>query len=166
MTTAAPTRLLVMRHAKTESYASSDRARRLTDRGIRDARAAGRWLVEQDLVPDLVLVSPAVRAMQTFDRLAEAMGHTPPREVHDDLYGADVDEVLELVATALEEAAAVMVVGHNPTMAELVHAVQKDPAEPWPPHLPTAGVAVVEFDSESGPGLQSGQLRASHVARG
>lgn len=155
-----------MRHAKTQSYASSDRARRLTERGIADARAAGRWLVEQDLVPDMVLVSSAARAKETFDHVVETMGHVPAHEVFDELYGADVDEVLELVAKLPHGCSSVMVVGHNPTMAELVHAVQSDPAEPWAAHLPTAGVAVVEFDLPGGPGRLSGQLTCTHVARG
>lgn len=159
-------RLVVMRHAKTESYAASDRARRLTERGIADARAAGRWLVEQDLVPDVALVSSAVRAKQTFDHVVETMGHVPAHEVYDELYGADVDEVLELVANVPQGTASVMVVGHNPTMAELVHAVQAEPAEPWAPHLPTAGVAVVEFEPRRGPGRLAGHLTATHVARG
>ena len=98
MTGDSRARLVVMRHAKTQSYASSDRARRLTDRGIATP-AAGCWLVEQDLVPDMVLVSSAVRVKETFDHVAETMGHVPAHEVFDELYGADVDEVLELVAS-------------------------------------------------------------------
>jgi phosphohistidine phosphatase len=157
-------RLLVMRHAKTEAYAGSDRVRRLTDRGVADARAAGRWLVEQDLVPDVVLVSSAVRARETFEHVVEAMGHAPASQVCDELYGADVDEVLELCTTVPEGTGSIMVVGHNPAMAELVHAVQRDPGEPWAAHLPTAGVAVVEFESRLGRG--AGELTMTHVARG
>lgn len=159
-------RLLVMRHAKAEAYAGNDRSRKLTERGVADARAAGRWLVEQDLVPDVGLVSAAVRARETFDHVVEAMGHVPVLQQYDELYGADVDEVLELCALVPEGTGSVLVVGHNPTMAELVHAVQQDPGEPWPAHLPTAGVAVVEFASLDELGRGAGQLTVTHVARG
>jgi phosphohistidine phosphatase len=160
------TRLLVMRHAKTEAYAGSDRVRRLTDRGVADARAAGRWLVEQELVPDVVLVSSAVRARETADHVVETMGQAPAVQVYDELYGADVDEVLELCALVPDGTRSVMVVGHNPTMAELVHAVQADPGEPWAAHLPTAGVAVIEFDESAEPARGAGHLTVTHVARG
>ncbi len=158
--TADPRELIVMRHAKTESGGADDRSRRLTERGIRDARRAGEWLAGQGRVPDVVLVSPAVRAQQTVDQCAHASW---PSEVHtvDLLYTAGVDDVIELLGDLSGEPGAVMIVGHNPTMADVVWALQDEPPDD-PDRLPTAGVVVLEIDG-SWADLARGAARA--VAR-
>jgi phosphohistidine phosphatase len=138
--------LIVMRHAKTEPFQSDDRSRRLTDRGESDARAAGAWLAEASLLPDLVLSSPAVRARQTVERVVAGAGEQPDVRVVDDLYGADVDDVLDIVHGLSDGADRVMVVGHNPTMAELAWALEQDSESDSPDSLPTSGIIAFEFD--------------------
>ncbi len=143
--------LIVQRHAKTEQEAASDRVRRLTDRGRSDATEAGRWLLENDLVPDLILTSSAVRAETTARLVTAAMGDAQPEYVSNDaLYGADADEVIRIVAEAADtdgELSRVLVVGHNPTMEQLAYDVQAEPSTPWGDHLPTAGIAVFEINA-------------------
>src|SRR5580658_6043335 len=62
-------RLMLLRHAKTEHEAPSgrDRDRRLDDRGRNDAAEIGGWIGRHPPFPDSVLVSPAVRAHQTWE---------------------------------------------------------------------------------------------------
>ena len=62
-------RLMLLRHAKTETDAPSgrDQDRRLDDRGHRDAAEIGAWIGRHPPFPDFVLVSPAVRAKQTWE---------------------------------------------------------------------------------------------------
>src|SRR3974390_366310 len=62
-------RLMLLRHAKTETDAPSGRAqdRRLDERGLRDAAEMGGWIGRHPPFPDCVFVSPAVRAQQTWD---------------------------------------------------------------------------------------------------
>ena len=140
--------LIVMRHAKTEQVASSDRVRQLTARGQRDARAAGRWLRDHDLVPDVVLTSPAVRARQTTEQLGSTLGMDPQVVEVADLYGASPGEVVEIVGEHGGTATTVLVVGHNPTMEDLAHSLQRDPEGSWAPHLPTAGIAVLRVSGD------------------
>jgi phosphohistidine phosphatase len=112
--------LVVMRHAKAQSTAASDRERRLTDRGESDARAAGEWLVASGWAPELLLVSSAVRARQTADLVAAAPGTAPEVVVIDDLYDADGPEVLRICAERVgADVGCAAVVGHNPTMVEV-----------------------------------------------
>jgi phosphohistidine phosphatase len=64
--------LILLRHAKAadpDDYAT-DIERPLTARGHRDATAAGEWLRAQDLAPDAVLCSPAVRTRETLSDLS------------------------------------------------------------------------------------------------
>ena len=66
--------MVVMRHAKAEPYASTDLARRLTERGRQQAAAAGARLRELGLVPEHAVVSTAERTRMTWDEIAAATG--------------------------------------------------------------------------------------------
>jgi len=137
-------RLVVMRHAKAEKSAAKDHARRLTDRGVNDAVASGRWLAENDLVPDFVLVSSAARARSTFDCVSVGLGSTPDVRVMDELYQADADDVIDVCSMIPDAADCAMVIGHNPTMDELAHTLQSEPLEDSPTSLSTSGLAVFD----------------------
>lgn len=159
--------LIIMRHAKTEQSASSDRARDLTSRGRGDAHSAGRWLRENACVPDLILVSPVARAVATADLLCGELTHRPEVRRVDDLYGAGPGDVVELVAATDPTIASVLVVGHNPTMAELAHRLQREPAESGTPHLPTAGLVVLWAPGDwADLTMGSAELAHQHVPRG
>jgi len=111
-----------MRHAKAEPFAPSDHARPLTERGIRDARAAGVHLHDRGLVPDLALVSSATRALGTWSAVAEAFPDADVDvEVQDALFSASFETLLETLNALPEEEHTVLFVGHNPTAAFLCH---------------------------------------------
>src|SRR4051812_3788586 len=67
-------RLIVMRHAKAENFAATDHDRTLTDRGRADAEAVGARLRQEGILPDYVVVSSAVRAVQTWEAVAQTAG--------------------------------------------------------------------------------------------
>lgn len=168
----SPRRLVVVRHAKAEPYAASDFERTLADRGRRDAAALGAWLGEQGITPDVALVSAAARTEETWQLMAEAAGWRTEPELDHGLYGADEDGVLELVATVDPDAATVVVIGHNPTMAMVVQLLDDgdapaDVAAPLSEGFPTSAVAVFDVPvpwSQVAPGVA--RLRAVHVGRG
>ena len=93
-------RLMLLRHAKTETDAPSgrDQDRRLDPRGHRDAAEIGSWLAAHPPFPDAVLVSPAIRAKQTWELAWEVMkDHVPAPHVEfaPELYGADPAQMLQ-----------------------------------------------------------------------
>ena len=121
----APRRLVLVRHAKAESgEESADHERRLTSRGERDADATARWLGQQLSSVDHVWVSSARRAQQTWAALERSL--PAPGEVVVDraLYLAGGRDVLEHLAA--EERAVSLLVGHNPTMEQVVMALTGD----------------------------------------
>lgn len=159
--------LIVMRHAKTEQHASSDRERRLTDRGRSDAQAAGRWLGDQDIAPDLVLTSPAARARATAELVVTQLATAPEVEVVDGLYGASAEEALQVVAAVDEERRSVLMVGHNPTMEELAHLLPGEIADLADGNLPTAGIVVLRMSQDwSRIAAGAAELVTRYVARG
>jgi len=148
-------RLILLRHAKTETDAPSgrDQDRRLDHRGHRDAAEIGAWLGLHPPFPDLVQVSPAVRARQTWELAWEMMReHAPePRvEFLPELYGAGAAQILEAIRTAsVNDPKRLMVIGHNPGMHELALMLTGggDAAgrRALADNLPTSGLAIFDF---------------------
>ncbi|HWZ41770.1 MAG TPA: histidine phosphatase family protein [Bradyrhizobium sp.] len=149
-------RLMLLRHAKTETDAPSgrDRDRRLDDRGHRDAAEIGAWLGRHPPFPDFVQVSPAVRAKQTWELVREAMKEqrapAPQVEFLPELYGADPAQMLQIIRTAsAADPRHLMMVGHNPGMHEfaLMLTGSGDAArrQALSDNLPTSGLAVLDF---------------------
>ena len=148
-------RLMLLRHAKTESDAPSgrDRDRQLDKRGRADAAEIGGWIGRHLPFPDSVLVSPAIRAHQTWQIAWEAMKGLAPQpqiELLPELYGADPSQLLQTVREAsVADPQRLMLVGHNPGMHELALALadRGDTAgrKALAHNLPTSGLAVFDF---------------------
>jgi phosphohistidine phosphatase len=149
-------RLMLFRHAKTQSDAPSgrDQDRRLDERGRSDAAEIGGWIARNPPFPDLVQVSPAVRAQQTWEIAWEAMKDRVPEPVVesvDDIYGADPAQLLQAIRmAAASDPKRLMLVGHNPGMHELALALagSGDAAgrKVLADNLPTSGLAIFDFD--------------------
>jgi phosphohistidine phosphatase len=148
-------RLMLLRHAKTEHEAPSgrDQDRRLDERGRNDAAEIGGWLSRHAPFADMVLVSPAVRAKQTWEIAWEAMKDiVPPPQVEflPELYGADPARLLEAIHTAdANDAKRMMLVGHNPGMHELALALtgsgEAAGRQALAENLPTSGLVMFDF---------------------
>jgi phosphohistidine phosphatase len=170
-------RLILLRHAKSDwPDGVPDHQRPLGERGRAEAPLAGRWLADQGLVPDLALVSSAVRAQQTWDLVAAvleaAAGAEVPARVEDDLYDAAVWDVLVLLRTLPDDMATAVVVGHNPGTERLALLLEdgsgpSEDRERMAGKFPTCGIAVLglqvagwgELDAETA------RLEAFHVPR-
>jgi len=163
-------RLMLLRHAKTESDAPSgrDQDRRLDERGRRDAAEIGGWIGRHPPFADLVLVSHAMRALQTWEIAWEAMKELAPEpevELMPELYGADLSQLLDTIREASSaDPKRLMLVGHNPGMHELALALagSGDAAgrKALTVNLPTAGLAIFDFDIDdwSDVALRRGRL--------
>jgi phosphohistidine phosphatase SixA len=140
-------RLILLRHAEAEMSADAgDFARALTARGRREALAAGQALAARGLVPDIALVSPAARALQTWEAVAPAL---PPVQAEFDpaLYHAEAGSLLE--AAEASGAASVLLVAHNPGLHQLALGLAgKRDEEPLSRlrHFAPAAAAAFRFD--------------------
>jgi phosphohistidine phosphatase len=151
-------RLMLLRHAKTETDAPSgkDRDRRLDDRGRRDAAEIGGWISRYPPFPDRVLVSTATRAQQTWETAWEAMKNLvsqPQVEFLPELYGADPKHLLQTIRMAsVSDPKRLMLVGHNPGMQELALTLtgSGDAAakKALDHNLPTSGLAIFDFATD------------------
>ncbi|HEY1935446.1 MAG TPA: histidine phosphatase family protein [Acetobacteraceae bacterium] len=112
--------LLLLRHAKStrDDARLPDRDRPLSPRGRHAATAMRAAMHRLGLIPDLVLVSPALRTMQTLDAL-EPWDDTPLIEPIEALYLANVTQLLAALHDVTETVRSVLLIGHNPGLHEL-----------------------------------------------
>lgn len=161
-------RLILMRHGKAESgpAGGDDFDRPLAAQGRDAAAAMGRLLAIGGSAPDLALVSSSVRTVQTFEAARLAFPKAGER-VSRALYLATAKELMSAIQAAADDAAVLMVVGHNPGMSELAialaHGGRASPAEraTLARGFPTAGAVVFDMDAD---GLAS--VHALHLGRG
>ena len=129
--------LLVLRHAKSnwDDSAVRDHERPLNARGKRDAPRMGQFARDEQLLPELIVSSDAVRARMTASAMADATGGQlllDPR-----LYHAGSTDILAALRSVVQESVAtVMIVGHNPGLAELIAQLTGEQED-----LPTAALA-------------------------
>lgn len=142
--------LVLLRHAKS-AYPPGvrDRERPLSDRGRRDAVAAGEWIATACGSFDEALVSPAIRARETWALAGSRLDVgrvTFDDRIYDD-WGSRLDDV---VASVDEHARAAIIVGHNPGIEEFALSLaagssSQDLAR-MSAKYPTSGVAVLDVE--------------------
>jgi phosphohistidine phosphatase len=117
----------------------------LNDRGKRDAPKIGERLAKRDVKPDLILSSPATRALETAKIIAKKLTYKLKDIVVDErLYAVGADDLLDVVRGLDDKVERVMVVGHNPELAALAHRFSSEIT-----HMPTCAVAAFTFDAKS-----------------
>ena len=144
-------RLVLLRHAQAEpSGGGSDEVRALSGRGRRQCASVAARLVASGLLPELVLVSAAVRTRQTWEAVGAGLGDVPDAEVvvSDEMYQARVTDVVNLVAEVDDRVRTILVVGHEPAMSAVAAflAGAGDPAHLAQVHtgLSTGSFAVLD----------------------
>jgi phosphohistidine phosphatase len=161
-----------MRHARAEPGGETDHERELASRGWDDALEAGRWLAGSGVVPDAALVSSARRSTATWMALAEGGSFEVEVTYSDSLYAAGPETALDLVRETEDEVSALVVVGHNPTMAYLAQLLDdgtgdEEAARQMATGFPTGAVAHFEVTGTWAElDLASARLVAFHVGCG
>jgi phosphohistidine phosphatase len=149
-----PKRLILLRHAKSawDNPSLADFDRPLSSRGRKAAPLVGAYLARRNMVPSLVLTSSAQRTVETLD-LACAVWQTKPtvRKLKS-LYLAMPREMLRRLQSVGREPDCVMLVGHNPGIADLANWLcsqgRMEQRASLAHKFPTGAVAVIDFDVE------------------
>ncbi|MBV8124083.1 MAG: histidine phosphatase family protein [Burkholderiaceae bacterium] len=143
--------LHLLRHAKSsnDDPGLPDRERPLAARGERDAAAMGRRWSRRLGKLDLIVASPALRALSTARIVAEGLGDKGAEIVVDErLYAAATETLLAVVEALDDKLECVMLVGHNPEFTALAHRFDAGIAE-----LRTCALASFEFGSDTWSGI-------------
>jgi len=139
--------LFLVRHAKSSRDAPllPDRDRPLNERGMRDAPKVGAQLAKRDARPDLIVSSPARRALATAEIFAGKLDYRlKDIVVEDRLYAATPDDLLAVVHELDDKVKRVMLFGHNPELTELAHRLSARIDD-----MPTCAVVEFAFDTRS-----------------
>lgn len=151
-------RLILTRHAKSswDDPMQSDHDRPLNQRGRRSARELGDWLASRGYEPEEVLCSTAKRTCETWDTIfAAPLAVRPLVRQEPGLFHANPEQMLTLLRTA--SAPTVMLIGHNPGIAELADMLPaRAPLDPEFRRYPTAATLVVDFQIDDWSALQPG----------
>jgi phosphohistidine phosphatase len=140
--------LYLMRHAKSSwSFDDlTDRERPLNDRGRDDAPRIGQALAKRDIKLDLMVSSPAVRALSTAVLVARELDYPHDKiKVEPTIYEADLDTLLAVVHALPDEANSVLLTGHNPTITDVANYLSPSPLSS---EMPTAGIICLHFQAE------------------
>ena len=139
--------LFLVRHAKAsrDDQALPDRERPLNERGHTDAPLMGQRLARHHVQPDLLLSSPAVRALTTAQAFAHELGYEPQRiAIEPRLYASTADQLLAVVRSLDPKLGCVMLFSHNPQLSELAQRLSGEVS-----YLSTCAVLELRYDIKS-----------------
>lgn len=112
--------LIVMRHGEAAMpWGTGDFDRQLTERGAQQAAAAGHWMVEQGLVPEMIVCSAALRTRQTCTWVCDSLGEkAPTASLEEQLYNCSPQHLQAVVGQTPETVRALLVIAHYPAVQE------------------------------------------------
>lgn len=156
--------LLLLRHAKSswDDPDLGDFDRPLAQRGLQAAKSMGRELVARDWLPDLALVSAALRTRDTWRLVAADLPAHPRVAFADALYDASAADILSQIRQADASSGSLLVVGHNPGLEDLAKQLAGPGSEAkarkrLEEKFPTAALARFIFEGDWS-GLSSARL--------
>jgi phosphohistidine phosphatase len=148
-------RLTLLRHGKAQSIdaCAEDFERALTRRGSIEAREMALRIVYRDLIPDLILVSPAERTWATAEIVADACELDPEQvQCARELYLATPEATWRLLTWRRDGALNhIMICGHNPGLSQVASRLGPKPQSR---ELPTAGIATAVWHNADWQTLQ------------
>lgn len=152
--------LYLVRHAKS-SWADphlADIDRPLNGRGKKNVPEMGQRLRKKNILPDLLLASPANRALTTAKKIAKEIGYAENDiKTSERIYHSGSEELLHVVQGQSDSIDSLMLFGHNPGFTWFANSLSGEHID----NIPTCGVVSIEFDIEHWTEVNSGKGRLS-----
>lgn len=122
-----------------------DDQRPLLEKGKKRTRKIIEYLMKNNVMPDVIISSHAVRALET----AKIVAHGIKFPVNDiiishNLYHCQADGIFSETFAFDDDIAEIMLVGHNPTLTNFINKFFDPPVD----YLPTSGLAAIAFDTD------------------
>ena len=140
--------LYLVRHAKSswKHPELNDFERPLNKRGRKDAPAMGQFLRRKEITPDIIISSPAVRALLTTEIISESLSYPLNLIVYsDDIYEGSLSSLFKILSGIKNKFNRTIMVGHNPGMTDLANALTNTRID----NIPTCGVFCAKLDISS-----------------
>ena len=143
--------LLLLRHGKSDwNTDTTDFNRPLNKRGERNAQQMAEWMEEQQLIPDLVISSPAVRALTTAEIVCKTLDLAfDSLQLDKCIYEASLPNLKQVLSQTSNSVHRLLLVGHNPGFEYLVRNLSPDiPMAKNGNLMPTASLAYLQLDMQ------------------
>lgn len=141
-------KLYLVRHAKSswKTEGLSDMDRPLKGSGVRDAYSTAEWLQDQGDIPNLIVSSPATRALHTALIFGKNLGIAyNDIVIKEEIYHANTKTIFNIIRGLHDQYESVMLFGHNPTLTDFVNKCINHRID----NVPTTGVACLNFAVDS-----------------
>lgn len=136
--------LILCRHSDAEGEnKKGDFYRKLTQKGEKKALQTANWLKEQNVKVSKTVCSESVRTQETYEIFKEVLGEDLFVKYENKIYDNNYLDINRCIMKECDEAEAIMIIGHNPSMSHLATHY----AEIY--RFPTAGCVILKFEAES-----------------
>ena len=138
-------KIYLMRHAKSswDNQQLTDFERPLNNRGYRDAPLMGKWLAENNILPELIISSPALRAYFTARTVASQIRYPLSKiETNELIYDADTENLFEIVNSIKDKVNSLMLFGHNPALTQFSNYLSDKHID----NIPTCGFVEIDLN--------------------
>lgn len=136
--------LFLCRHAKSSwsEPGLADKERPLNERGKNDAPLMGNILKNKQEFPDLIISSPAKRALKTAKIIAEKLDYkTKNIEINKNLYMAGINEFIDVISHINKDHKNVMLFSHNYGITDFANYISNSDIQ----NIPTCGIVKISF---------------------
>jgi len=139
-------KLFIIRHAKSDwsDLTLRDFARPLNKRGFKNAPFMGKQLKKLEVNPDLIISSPALRAITTAKLISKEINYTKEIQTDENIYEASLHALLDILNKLDDKNEQVFLVGHNPSLSFLVETLSGLDTD-----IPTCAVVQIDFDTDT-----------------
>ncbi len=122
----------------------ADFDRKLSRRGSKDISAIGKFLKRRGISTDLIISSPALRAQETTEKIADAIAYHNKIYYMKELYLAQAEAIMNLITHQDNDVESLMVVAHNPGITDIANwlgdiAILK---------MPSGSIVSLTFDTD------------------
>ena len=149
--------LTIIRHAKSswENPDLDDLVRPLNERGLQSIKIIGNYLKEKQIQPDLVITSPATRALQTAIGIGTYLNYTADDLlIKQDIYFGNPTSIFSILKNLNDDFNDVILFGHEPILSSLIELLTKNQLDKFP----TCAVYRIAFDINHWNAIKKGKM--------
>lgn len=151
----------IIRHGKsTWDYNVSDLDRPLKETGVIKAIDIAQKIRKQSIIPELIISSPAIRALHTAIIIARELKY--PYEkimINPVIYSDSEGDILQLIKNTDDAINCLFIFGHNPVFTDLANLYLKQHID----NLPTSGAVMLKFNVNHWREISSKSVQEEHV---
>jgi phosphohistidine phosphatase len=141
--------VIFIRHAKSDwgNESLKDIDRHLSERGYNDAYFLSEWFAKNNVLPQLVITSPAIRAFNTALIFAREMDlDLKNLKLEKNIYEASAEKILQVIRETDNTPARIMICGHNPGFTNICNELSEDM---FFDNVPTCGMVSLSFEVDN-----------------